>query len=181
MSRDATAPRDRTKTKQDHTTPADLLDAAEARFGTILFDLAASDGQEVRPHLAHFTPAQDSLAQRWPCSHLGSPHDWAQPNGVLWLNPPYSPDITPWAARCATWRLEAARGLVLCFLVPYSADTEWWRDSVRGKSHVVALKTRPKFSGEAHGYPKPMALVVYDPRYPDCFAESLWDWKGTGR
>jgi len=168
--RRATTPRDKHATKQNYLTPDDLRAAVIARFGPIVFDLAAADGDEIIPHVAHFTPEQDALKQEWPTSRC--------PSGVLWLNPPFK-DIYPWSAKCAEWRLRGVPGSVLALLTPLSADTLWWRDHVRGKAHVIALASRPKFKGEKDGYPKPTSLAIFDPRYPVTFGESLWDWRGT--
>lgn len=170
-TRIATDPRDRTQTKQDHRTPNDLRDAVIARFGPIVFDLAAADGDEIVPHVAHFTPEQDALTQSWPTSRC--------PTGVLWLNPPFA-DINPWAALCAQWCLRGVPGSCLVMLVMHSADSRWWRDHVRGKALVFALASRPTFQGEKHGFPKPMALIVYDPRYPIVpTGDTLWNWRNT--
>lgn len=170
----ATRPRSRHSTVQDVLTPDDLREAVIRRFGPIVFDLAAADGHEIIPLCQHFTPEQNALEAEWPTARC--------PLGVLWLNPPYSPDIEPWACKAAEWRLRGVPGSCLAMLVPASIDADWWRLFVRGKAHVIALKSRPKFKGHSQGYPKPMVLCVYDPRYPDQGSGvELWDWKGTMR
>ena len=171
--KDATSPRDRTRTKQNYRTPENLVRAVVARFGPIAIDLAASDGDEVVPLVDHITPEQDSLARPWPTRR--------HPHGVLWLNPPYA-DIAVWAEKCADWAQRATPGPVLCLLVPLSADSGWWRSWVRGRAHVLALESRPIFRGEVSPYPKPMALIVYDPRYPvQGSGVEGWNWKGIAR
>lgn len=169
----ATRPRSKFDSKQDWRTPPEFVTAVEQRFGQIVLDLAASDGDECKPLVAHITPQEDSLKTPWPTSRHHS--------GVYYLNPPFA-EIAPWAAKCAAWRAAATPGVVLAFLVPASVDAEWWHAHVRGRAIVYALKSRVQFIGAPHGYPKPLALCVFDPRhFPTTSSVLLWDWKGTGR
>lgn len=49
---------------------------------------------------------------------------------------------------------------------------------VRRHALCYALKSRIKFLGAADGYPKPLALCVFDPRhFPASSGLELWDWK----
>jgi DNA (cytosine-5)-methyltransferase 1 len=165
----ATRPRSKFDSKQDWRTPPEFIAAVEHRFGPIMIDLAASDGDECKPLVAHITPDEDSLAMSWPTARHNA--------GVYWLNPPFS-EIAPWAKKCAAWCEVAAPGVVLAFLVPASVDAEWWQESVRGRAIVFALKSRIRFIGAKDGYPKPLALCVFDPRYPRTPSSvHLWDWK----
>jgi DNA (cytosine-5)-methyltransferase 1 len=165
----ATTPRDKTRTKQDYRTPPEFIRAVEKRFGQIVLDLAAKDGDECKPLLAHITPEEDSLVTPWPTTRHSS--------GVYFLNPPFA-DIAPWAAKCAAWRREGAPGVVTALLVPASVDAEWWSASVRGAAITYACKSRIKFLGAEDGYPKPLALCVFDPRhFPTSACLHLWDWK----
>lgn len=164
----ATSPRDRTVTRQYYRTPPELREAVEKRFGQIIFDLAATDGHEIVPLCRHFTPEEDSLAQPWPT--LTGP-------GVLWLNPPFK-NIAAWAAKCAAWRGTASPGALIALLVPLSGDSHWWHDSVRGKAIVYALAPRVTFVGESQGFPKPLALCIFDTRHaPASTGIELWRWK----
>jgi len=168
----ATAPRDRTKTRQDIRTPQIFRHAVEKRFGGITIDLAAADGDEIIPLVKHFTPEEDSLKQDWLDAIRA---------GVAWLNPPFG-NIADFAAKCAAWTIsarEAGRvGSVICMLVPASVDARWWEESVRTWAIVYALASRVTFVGETQPYPKPLALCVYDPRHtPASSAVHLWRWK----
>lgn len=168
----ATAPRDRTKTKQDYRTPQDLRHAVEKRFGLISIDLASSDGDEIVPLVKHYTPEENSLEQ-----------DWLEAirTGVAWLNPPFG-NIAPFAEKCATWTIHAREfgrvGPVICMLVPASVDARWWAEHVRTWAIVYALAPRVTFHGETQPYPKACAVCVYDPRHaPTSAAVELWRWK----
>ncbi len=160
-SADKPAPRSENQAAQ---TPRDLLDAVEARFGKITSDLAAT--RENAACDSFICPEEDSLKVEWPR------------RGVLWLNPPFS-EIGPWAQKCADWACsEPHPSSVLLFLVPASVDALWWAESVRGYARVLALAPRIKFVGHAQGFPKPMVLCVYDPRFkrqPD--SVDYWRWK----
>lgn len=169
MTRYATAPRPPAE-NQDLTTDPLLLAAVQRRWGVLHIDLAAKDGDEVVAN--HITPEMDSLKVPWPT---------ALSSGLpvrAWLNPPFSPSIAPWAAKCAEWVLHAVPGSLLFLLVPLSADSVWWHESVRGAARTLALKQRPHFSGASAGYPKPMALCVYDANFPNQPSTlDLWSWK----
>jgi len=144
-------------------TPRDLLDAVERRFGRITFDLAASaDNSVVRAHETTSKPwfdeSDDALhpLTSWPLE------------GVLWLNPPFA-DIAPWAARCALWLTEwggPRPDAVLLMLVPASVGANYWERSIAGKARVLGISPRVRFVGHKQGFPKDLALCVYDPRFP---------------
>lgn len=170
----ATAPRPPAE-NQDLTTDPELLIAVQKRWGRLHIDLAAKDGQEVVPW--HITPEMDSLKLQWPLIN-GLPGDIWQGPIRPWLNPPYSPDITPWAKKCEEWVLQASPGSLLFFLTPASIDAEWFHQHVRGRARVLALRSRPKFSGATHGFPKPMTLSVFDANWPEqpWYVEP-WDWR----
>lgn len=117
--------------KQDYGTPLELVDAAEAKFGPIVLDLAAHEGNHVRDN--------------W----LGLPFDsktlpWAAMLGgkVGWLNPPYN-EIPAWAKKCDE---EASRGARILFLVPASVSSNWfWKYCVQHA--VYSVSPRPVFRG----------------------------------
>lgn len=149
---------------QNVQTPGDLLDAIEYRFGKIDWDLAAeSDAVAVADRF--ITPEQDSLSVAWP-------H-----HGHLFLNPPFN-DIAPWAAKCRDWVRYAESGSRLTFLVPASIDSNWWCESVAGTARLVPLRQRVKFLGHAQGFPKPIALCIYEPTWPtNPPVENSWSWR----
>jgi len=68
-------------------------------------------------------------------------------------------------------------GSKLLFLVLESIDSNWWSDHVRGVARPLTLRPRVKFVGHEQGFPKPIAICVYDPSWPTGGPEELWDYK----
>lgn len=153
------AMQNRGASRQDYATPADFLNAFRARFGDIVFDLAAHE----RNHVAerYFSPEEDSLAQHWGAitRSLSKP-------GWLWLNPPFA-NIGPWAAKCARY---SAHGIAL--LVPASVGSLWWYEHVAPHAQVHFLIGRLHFS-EAGPFPKDCALCLFGPTP----GHHYWDWR----
>ncbi len=141
------------KSKQDYGTPWEFVDAVEARFGPIAFDLAASADNARYPK--YYTESDDSLSVNW--HHL---------RGMLWLNPPYK-RIGPWAKKCA---IESAKGARIAMLVPASVGSNWFADHVFNKA--LLLRPRMSFDGK-HSYPKDLLLACYG----EPVGLELWKWK----
>lgn len=140
-------------TQQDVGTPPRVIRSVLDRLlqvPTFAIDLAASN----RYHVCepYFTKEIDAFAQDW-AAFCGWKKGWA------WLNSPFD-DIEPWAIRCFE---EARKGAYICQLVPAATDTEWWRLHVNGKAYVVFIQGRFAFEGHRHGYPKPLALLIWMP------------------
>jgi hypothetical protein len=146
-------------------TPRELLDAVEARFGKLDFDLAAT--------------RENSVVGGDGDSHFGSGSalcndslgaDWSQVEGRLWLNPPFAA-IRIWARKCAeTPTGSTTRRIFL--LVPLTTAT-WACDFVHGKALVLALVPRVKFVGHKTAFPKDIMIAVFGE--PPGF--EVWQWK----
>jgi phage N-6-adenine-methyltransferase len=157
----------RFKSKQDYGTPREFLDAVEARFGKLAFDLAASSANAVTPN--YFTIADDALKQDWAATlkrKLG------------WLNPPFE-RIDKWSAKCAA---EAQRGARILFLVPNSTGSNWYWDNVAPHAAVLSIHPRLEFdgyvnpkTGKPEAYPKDLILCAYGVGVTG-FAR--WIWRG---
>lgn len=148
------------RSKQDYATPRELIDAVEARFRKLDWDLAASS--ENRKAAQFFSVADDSLRQ-----------DWTKLKGNLWLNPPFA-DIAPWAAKCeASTGEDRGEGRRIFMLAPASVGSNWFADHVFGKACVIALRPRLTFVGAVDPYPKDLILSVFG--RPAGF--ELWRWK----
>ena len=147
--------------KQDYTSPQELIDAIEQRFGIITFDLAAS--AENTKAAAYYDEAADSLVQ-----------PWAEHGGLLYLNPPYG-NIKPWAEKCE-W--EARDGARIALLVPAAVGSVWFSTFVHGRALVLALQPRVSFDGK-NPYPKDVMLALYGPRHevPWVPGFDVWRWK----
>ena len=144
----------RHRSKQDIATPPEFLDAIARRFGPPAWDLAANSSNSVCGDGRFFGPgsqhAEDSLVVPW--ARGGSAR-----NGVLFCNPPYG-NISPWAAKCATY--SDRRGWIL-LLVPASVGATWYADHVNGKALVLPLRQRIVFVGQSDPYPRDLLLAAY--------------------
>jgi len=152
----------RGESRTDYSTPPDFIRAVQARFGRIVWDLAAEDKNAKCEHF--LSPDIDSLSVDW--NEL--PVDQGE---IAWLNPPYS-SITPWAKKCAESQIPIA------FLVPASVDSEWFYNHVFCKAVVMPLRGgRLIFGGEKHAYPKALMLCGYRliPDVQDAFCP--WRWR----
>jgi hypothetical protein len=145
-------------------TPRELLDAVEARFGKITFDLAATRENAVVPGGWFYGPGsthgKDALVE-----------DWSKWRGNLWLNCEYG-DIKTWAAKCFMTSSEKPRGHIF-LLIPASVGSNWWGTFVDRRAAVYFLSPRVVFQGHTASYPKDIALVHFGgkPGY------ACWRWK----
>ena len=151
----------RGRSKQDYGTPKAFMTAVERRFGSIVCDLAA-DAHNTKSE-CWYGEDRDSLTVPWALEN---------PEGTLWLNPPFS-DITPWAAKCSVERLSRT-GLIL-LLTPASIGTEWFASHVHGQAMVLGLSPRLTFEGTTDPYPKDLMLSVFG---YGMSGFDLWRWDG---
>lgn len=153
---------------QDYGTPRALLDALEARWGRLVFDLAATKDNVV------------CESQRWygPDSRLGADslvQDWTKLQGNLWLNPPFA-HIAPWAEKCAAsarWSSDGKCTRTIFLHVPAAVGSNWFADHVWGKCRVIALQGRVTYVGQIQPYPKDCLLCLYGtiPGF------EVWKWR----
>jgi phage N-6-adenine-methyltransferase len=164
MTMPAQAPHE---SKQDYATPLVFIEAVKARLAVsdFLVDLAA-DAANAKG-LMFYDEARDSLSV-----------DWVRelPAGVHWLNPPYK-DITPWARKCAE-TVAARPDLTICFLVPASVGSNWYRDYVEpANAYTLFLNGRLAFMPDKPTwlYPKDCTLVIYNGW--GLRGNAVWDWQ----
>lgn len=142
------------KSEQDVKTPLDFLVYVRARLhAPFIIDLAASKENTVVERF--YSIEQDSLKQVWPTE------------GWCWLNPPYN-NIRPWVEKASLGYSQVA------MLVPASTGSNWWRDWVHNKCHVLLLNGRLTFEGHTSPYPKDLALLLYTPFIKSGY--DVWDW-----
>lgn len=164
-------PFDRYASRQDYPTPIELIHAVEARFGPIVFDLAANQKNAKAPQF--FTKKDDAFSFDWHAIPR-------KRNEILWLNPPFA-DIAPWAKKCAD---EAAQGARIAMLVPASVGSLWARDHVFGATDrccvdIYFLRGRVRFS-EKNAFPADCMLVLYSPpsrNRPRQGTVEVWNWR----
>ena len=143
----------RGKSDQVVGTPRAFLDAAERRFGSVAWDLAATtDNSVCRDSGSYFGP--DHTRRDW---RDALAMDWGALIGTTWCNPPFS-NIAPWAAKAETTRHRIGWTLML---VPASVDAEWYWKHVHGKAFVMPLRGRLTFRGSSDPYPKGLLLAAY--------------------
>lgn len=154
--------------RQDYGTPGVFLDAVEARFGHIAWDLAAHYENNVcEDWIGPGGPVEDDSLS--PCI------SWRllSPGRLLWLNPPFS-NIEPWAHKCS---VEAHYGARIAMLTPASVGSEWFRRHVFGRARVLFLSPRLTFLGCKDPYPKDCMLSVFgEPATFECWR---WDRSAT--
>lgn len=149
----------RGRSKQDFSTPPQLLRAVEhrLRIGQFVIDLAASEDNKVCP--AFYSEDEDSLNSPWR-THYGDGDGWG------WLNPPYG-NIEPWTKKSIVEAKEFGAKIVM--LVPSSVGSLWWKKFVAPHAYVVHLSPRITFVGCSTPYPKDCSLLLYTP----------WGFTGT--
>ena len=145
------------QSRQDYSTPRELIDAVEVRFGKLTFDLAATAKNSITGS-RYWSPLQDSLNKNWTHRKLGT---------NLWLNPPFG-DIEPWAKKCSE-----TIGKKIFFLVPASVGSNWYKNYVHSVASIYFLSPRLSFDGK-NPYPKDVILAIYGTRVG---LHECWRWK----
>jgi len=150
------------KSKQDYSTPIELIDAITNLLGIGYFDwdLAADSTNKVAPH--YYDEDSNALADH----NTWNFKDWA------WCNPPYS-NIEPWVKKA---HFESMKGAKIAMLIPASPGSNWWRDWVDRKALVLFLNGRITFKGMTAPYPKDSALLLYGIQ-PKVNGYKIWDWR----
>jgi len=129
-------------------TPPALFTVLDQEF-CFLLDAAASQIDKLCPH--HFGPDhhdsryRDALQVDW-AEYLRAQYTLAAladplPRTGVFVNPPYSRElrmpIGPWIEKC--WQ-ESQKGCTVVGVIPYSPQTDWWRQWVEGHSEAATLK-----------------------------------------
>ena len=148
------------RSKQDYSTPDDLLIAIQERFGEIKYDLAASEDNHVSEHL-YFTEETDSLAQ-----------NWHKLDGLMWCNPPFA-NIEPWVKKAAD-SVRMNPRIHLLMLLPASVGSNWYKDYGFGFAQTLFLNPRLTFKGMTTPYPKDIFALYY---HAGLTGQSVWKWK----
>ena len=148
------------KSIQNYGTPKVFVETIKKRFGKIVCDLAAEEGNA---KCAKFiTKEEDSLSQNW--AELF-------PDGNLFLNPPFG-SVGIWAEKCYHESLKRQGAIIL--LCPASVGTEYFSKFINKKAIVLALSSRLVFDGETNSFPKDLMLCIFSNGLSgfDC-----WRWK----
>ncbi len=148
------------KSKQDYGTPPEFIAAVEKRWGELIVDLAASDGNAKAPY--YFTKDENFLIQ-----------ETIPLLGLCWLNPPFE-NLGPWMAKC---KADAEKGAKIIMLVPASIGSEWFAEHVFGHAPVIAVRPRITFEGCKDPYPKDCMLILWGFHSAPGDMFSIWRWK----
>jgi len=131
---------------QSWETPDTLFSILNSEFHFEI-DLAAS--KENRKCILFFSETDNGLSKTW--------------NGIGWLNPPYGGTkenaIKNWVKKA----FDETRkdGCVVVMLIPARTNTEWWHNYCMKAKEIRFIRGRPKFKGNIHGLPQPLAIVVF--------------------
>jgi hypothetical protein len=141
------------ESRQDYQTPPEFLDAVEARFGLITWDVAASDTNAAVPDDRFFSldginAFDDDWSKRFTRTDL------------LWLNPTFNTIDNKWAPLVAHWTTRLP-WLRLLFFTPASVSSEWFAKHVHRKAMVLPCAPRMIFVGEKDPYPKDLMLSAF--------------------
>lgn len=128
----------------DWRTPGRLFAALDHEFCFVL-DAAADAKNKLCGHYFgpdHSLPSlRDGLRVNW-MEYVAScyaGHFDPFPRLAVFVNPPYSREakmpIGPWIEKC--WQ-ESQQGLTVVGVIPYSPQTEWWRQWVEGHDQPLA-------------------------------------------
>lgn len=148
--------------RQDYCTPPELLEAVQARFGKIEFDLACTE-QNAVANYGYFHPEHDALVR-----------DWCDLERLTcWANPPFA-NSRHFAARAHASQYCDNPPTVL-LLVPAAVDSNWYSEHVHGKALVLPLSPRVAFVGQPTAINRPLMLCVYGPHITPGFEP--WQWK----
>lgn len=157
---------------QSYRTPPELLDAVQARFGRITFDLACTSEDCVAEAGFCFDEGDDALITDW--------RDVLDEFDTAWCNPMWKD-----AGKYAKLAWASDRKVLLnCQLAP---DTTWYRDYVHPYARVFALIPRvpylkpdgtPAFVDE-RGKPLSVNRPVMIAAYGFGLEPGLdhWEWK----
>lgn len=169
----------------EHTTPKDLFDRCNERWGPFTLDAAATPENALcaEAFVAH-APAEMPEGRFFHENAVWNYSRWA---GRVWCNPPYGESEQPCKKVCIKKRcvkrgwhateyipgtadfVEKAFDMVklgsaerVVMLLPVRTDTRWWQEYVKNASERHYLKGRLKFSGAKNSAPFPSAIVVFE-------------------
>jgi len=139
----------------------DFIDAVEARFGTITWDLAANiDNSKSRNRFNFFGPGSEYTENAFLT-------EWEDLGPLAWLNPPFA-DIEPWARKCSESFVKNRQRIAL--LIPAAVCTSYFVDYVKPFAYVFECTPRP-FKKEV----RDVILALYEPSH--YVGRETWRWR----
>lgn len=136
-------------------TPQSFFDKLDEEFQFTLDVCATHENKKVTNF---FDKDNDGLSQSW-AGH------------VCWMNPPYGREMPKWLEKASKEARE--NGATCVCLIPARTNTNWWHTLCLKSAEVRFLLGRTKFVGAKHGFPFPLAIVVFKPNNSSCLISSL--------
>jgi len=152
------------------STPIEFLQAVEARFGTISFDLAANYENNVVRRLQTIDGERSRNYYFGPGSllHVNSfMKQWSGLGDLAWLNPPFE-DIEPWAERC---HLQCAlHRQRIALQLPAAVCTNYFIENINPYAYVLEVTPRV-YKTEV----RDVCLAMFEPS--GYKGREVWRWK----
>jgi len=127
-------------------TPKVLFDTLDKEFHFDI-DLACSDDSQLCK--LGFTEKENAMLQSW--------------KGICYLNPPFGLKQFPLKKWVETSYNESQKkGTTVVMLIPARTNTNWWHSYCMKAKEVRFIKGRPKFIGNVHGLPQPLAIIIFE-------------------
>ena len=131
---------------QSWETPQELFNLLNEEFSFDV-DLAGNKSNAKCPNF--ISKEQDALKQEW--------------NGVCWLNHPYGGNkensLKNWVKK--SYEESRKGGCIVVMLIPARTNTEWWHEYCMKAKEIRLVRGRPKFKGNIHGLPQPLAIIIF--------------------
>lgn len=148
------------KGEQSYTTPPELVQFLERRFGVdLILDLAASKGNARCP--VYITESMDLAAGGidWGVrlDEAIIDLDAPQRTAAAWLNPPFK-KAAPFMGRCAE---ASKKGAKIITLTLSSLGTDWYEEHVKPYAMSFILRERVTFVGQPADYPKELMVSLF--------------------
>ncbi len=102
------------------------------------------------------TPENKKCSQYFTIEDNGLTKCWNK--ATVFMNPPYK-DVGKWVKKAF---YESRKGALVVCLIPARTNTAWWHDYCMS-GEIRFVRGRPKFIGAKHGFPQPLAIVIFRP------------------
>jgi len=164
--------------KQDYQTDPKFIEAAEARFGPISFDLAAHSFNT--QHEKYFCAPELRFENPLAYGVDAFAHDWGELSQTLkagtlmWLNCEFN-DCDSWAYKCRQSAPYLKHGVRIGLLTPAAVGAKWYIENVHQRGYNTILDGRLTFVGQEHPFPKDCQFTIYS--RDDMKGYEIWPWR----
>jgi len=131
---------------QSWETPDELFNILNEEF---LFDIDVAANNNNKKCDKFINEKKNALIKEW--------------EGTCWLNPPYGGkrenSLKNWVKRA--FEQSRKKNCVVVMLIPARTNTIWWHEYIMRAKEIRLIRGRPKFKGNIHGLPWPLAIIVF--------------------